>query len=55
MAPTSQTITVPESSTGKVLRDDMTWATIFDGLSKITVGLTAPESPSVGDLWVDTT
>ena len=24
------------------------------GLSKITVGTTAPGTPSVGDLWVDT-
>lgn len=26
----------------------------FDGLSKITVGTSAPGSPSVGDLWIDT-
>jgi len=28
--------------------------TQFSGLSKITVGTTAPSSPSTGDLWVDT-
>jgi hypothetical protein len=28
--------------------------TQFDGLAKITVGTTAPSSPSTGDLWIDT-
>lgn len=28
--------------------------TQFNGFSRITVGTTAPSSPSVGDLWVDT-
>ena len=28
--------------------------TQFSGLSKITVGTTAPASPAIGDLWVDT-
>jgi Major tropism determinant N-terminal domain/Phage tail repeat like len=28
--------------------------TQFDGLAKITVGATAPSSPSTGDLWIDT-
>jgi hypothetical protein len=28
--------------------------TQFDGLSRITVGATAPSSPSTGDLWIDT-
>lgn len=27
---------------------------VFSGLTKITVGSTQPTSPSVGDLWVDT-
>ena len=26
----------------------------FSGLAKITVGSSYPESPSIGDLWVDT-
>jgi hypothetical protein len=26
---------------------------VFDGLSKITVGITQPSDPSIGDLWVD--
>lgn len=26
----------------------------FSGLAKITVGITQPSTPSVGDLWVDT-
>jgi hypothetical protein len=29
-------------------------ATAFSGLAKITVGLSAPVAPSVGDLWIDT-
>jgi hypothetical protein len=28
-------------------------ATAFSGLAKITVGTSAPGSPSVGDLWID--
>lgn len=28
--------------------------TQFSGLAKITVGITQPSSPSVGDLWIDT-
>ncbi len=28
--------------------------TQFDGLTKITVGTTAPSSPATGDLWIDT-
>ena len=27
---------------------------LADGLTTITVGPTAPESPAVGDLWIDT-
>ena len=27
---------------------------VFSGLTKITVGTGVPESPNVGDLWVDT-
>ena len=27
---------------------------MYDGLLKITVGSSAPTSPSTGDLWVDT-
>ena len=27
----------------------------LSGLAKITVGTSAPSSPSVGDLWIDTT
>lgn len=26
---------------------------VFVGLAKITVGTTPPDSPSIGDLWVD--
>jgi hypothetical protein len=29
-------------------------ASQFSGLSRISVGTTAPSSPSVGDLWIDT-
>jgi len=29
------------------------WNTIYDGLTKITVGTSEPTSPNVGDLWVD--
>lgn len=28
--------------------------TAFSGLSKITVGTTAPSNPAIGDLWIDT-
>jgi hypothetical protein len=28
--------------------------TAFSGLAKITVGITAPSTPSAGDLWIDT-
>ena len=27
---------------------------VFSGVSAITVGKTAPVSPSIGDLWIDT-
>ncbi len=30
------------------------WKTILSGTSKITVGTSAPGSPTTGDLWVDT-
>jgi len=29
-------------------------STAFQGLKKITVGITQPISPDIGDLWVDT-
>lgn len=30
------------------------WNTVLDGTAKITVGTTAPSSPNVGDIWIDT-
>ncbi|HUC96775.1 MAG TPA: hypothetical protein VMR16_03895 [Candidatus Saccharimonadales bacterium] len=30
------------------------WDTIFTGTSQITVGTSAPGSPTTGDLWIDT-
>jgi hypothetical protein len=30
------------------------WDTILSGASQITVGLSAPGSPTTGDLWIDT-
>jgi hypothetical protein len=32
-----------------------TWSTVLSGTSKITVATTAPSTPTVGDLWIDTT
>lgn len=31
-----------------------TWSTVLSGTSKITVSTSAPSTPAVGDLWVDT-
>jgi hypothetical protein len=31
------------------------WQTTFSGMTKLSVGTTAPTSPATGDLWVDTT
>jgi len=42
----------PLNSEGKVPNENLSVA--FDGLTKITVGISQPDSPSVGDLWVDT-
>lgn len=44
----------PISTATQTALDSKLDDTQFSGLSKITVGTTAPTSPAVGDLWVDT-
>lgn len=41
---------------GQVLTKNSTipWDASWVSITKISVGLTAPTSPSIGDLWVDT-
>lgn len=44
----------PISTATQTALDSKLDDTQFSGLSKITVGTSAPSSPAVGDLWVDT-
>lgn len=51
MGTTAKVINLPTPTNG----GDATNKTYVDGRTpKITVGATAPSSPAVGDLWVDT-
>lgn len=47
------TPTADNDATSKTYVDTQV-ATKVTGTTKITVGTTAPTSPAVGDLWVDT-
>ena len=48
------TPTNANDASSKSYTDTKLPGTAFSGTSKITVGTSAPSSPSVGDIWVDT-
>ena len=55
----STPVALAHGTSGQVLTSgghgaNPSWQSILDGLSKITVGTSAPESPSSGDIWIDT-
>jgi len=52
-APTTHTHTISDVTGLQTALDNKLDDTQFSGLSKISVGTTAPSSPSIGDLWCD--
>lgn len=53
----SNLVRLPVGSSNQVIKvvDGLpSWTTMFSGLNTITVSTSAPSSPNVGDLWVDT-
>ena len=51
---TDSTLAISDTTGLQAALDNKLDDTQFSGLSKITVGTSAPSSPAVGDLWVDT-
>lgn len=51
---TASTLAISDTTGLQEALDNKLDDTQFSGLSKITVGTSAPSSPAVGDLWVDT-
>jgi hypothetical protein len=53
-APTSHAHVISDTTGLQTALDGKLATTVLSGLSKITVGSSAPGSPTTGDLWIDT-